>query len=176
MAVRTPRETIRLSLHRAKIQTQTLKVGLTGIADAGLLKPSRRPVCRMPRCCRRRFELLLEILSGLRDTGPRKSEILHDTPPGPPESHYLLCSPGKPVSAAGFARMITFATNSVLWCLAAFMLYPAINTRSREPHGRCAIGAIPILQISWVAGKIPGATAIPSRFLRQAPAAHEYCS
>ena len=106
MAALTPRETIGLSLHRSKIQAQSLKVGLTGIADAGLLKPSRRPVCRLPRCFRRRFEPLLEILPGLRDIGPRKSEILHDTPPGPPESHYLLCSPGKPISANGFALTV----------------------------------------------------------------------
>jgi hypothetical protein len=106
MAVLTPRETLDLSLHRSKIQTQTLKVGLTGIADAGLLKPSRRPVYRMPRCCRRRFEPLLETLPGLRDIGPWKSEILHDTPPGPPESHYLQCSPGKPVPAEGFAPTV----------------------------------------------------------------------
>jgi hypothetical protein len=76
----------------------------------------------------------------------------------------------------GSLRPFACAKISVLWCLAAFMLYPAVITRSREPHGRCAIGAIPILQISWVAGKIPGATAVPSRFQRQVPVAHEYCS
>src|SRR5580658_1800718 len=69
-------------------------------------KPSRRPICRLPCCSRRRFELLLEILSGLRDIDLRKSEILHDTPPGPPESYYLLCSPGKPVPAEGFAPTV----------------------------------------------------------------------
>ena len=107
----------------------------------------------MLRYCRQRFELQFEILSGPHDTGPRKSETLHDTPPGPPESHYLLSSPGKPVSLRDSLKIPAYATNSVVWCFAAFMLYPAISCCSREPHVRCAIGAIPILQISRVAGK-----------------------
>ena len=55
-----------------------------------------------------------------------ESEILHDTPAGSPQTYSLLSSPGKPVSAEGFARMVVFTTNSVLWRLAAFMLYPAM--------------------------------------------------
>jgi hypothetical protein len=65
-------------------------------------------MCRMPRYRNRPFELPLEFHSGLRDTGPERSEILHDTPPGPPESHYLLSSPEKPVPAECSARMTSF--------------------------------------------------------------------
>jgi len=41
---------------------------------------------------------------------------------------------------------------------------------------RCAIGAIPIVQISWVAGKIANGSANFFPFEPDTPAAHEYCS
>jgi hypothetical protein len=124
-------------------------------------KPSRRPVCRLPRC-RRRFEQLPEILSGLRDTGRGDPEILHDTPPRPPESDYLLSSPGKPISAEGFARMVTFTTNSVLWCITALKALPSnLYLVPGEAYGSCAIGAIPILQVRRLTGKIPRLGVVP---------------
>ena len=59
----------------------------------------------MPCCGHLSFEISLEILSRLPVTCQRNSEILNDTPLQPPESHYLLSSPGEPVSADGFVRI-----------------------------------------------------------------------
>ena len=78
----------------------------------------------MSRCCLRRFKLPLEDLPGLPDNGQQKSENLHDTPLQPPKSHYLLSSPGYPVSAEGFARMVAFTTNSVLFVYRSLRALP----------------------------------------------------
>jgi hypothetical protein len=82
----------------------------------------------------------------------------------------------KPVSADEFARMVAFTTNSVLSCIAALELYPTTFIQPGEAHARCAIGAIPIVQISRVAGKITNGLAVTFPFEQLTPAAHEYCS
>jgi len=91
----------------------------------------------MPRYSPRRFKLPLKDLSGLPGPGQRKSENLHDTPLQPPKSHYLLSSPGNPVSAEGFARMVAFTTNSVLFVYRSLEALPGYFVLAQG--GSCAL-------------------------------------
>jgi len=126
--------------------------------------------------CRQRFELQFEILSGPHDTGPRKSETLHDTPPGPPESHYLLSSPGKPVSLRDslknsclcdeqrslvFRSLHALPSYQLLFQGASWSLRDRGNSDTTDK------------QSSWQ-GFPRNGSSIP--FQRLAPDAHEYCS
>jgi hypothetical protein len=74
------------------------------------------------------------------------------------------------------AQIIGFATISVLTCIAALELYPAILPSPGEAHMRCAMGAIPIVQITTVAGKVASGPDFTFPFGRLPPTAHEYCS
>lgn len=144
-------------------------------------KPSRRLICRMLGCCRRRFEILLESLLCLAGTGSQNSEYLHAVPLKSRACHYLLRSPQKPVSAEEIPgehpTMLSVLSYIALSCIAAFQLYP-VNSPAGEAPDSLRDGALPSVQGSRNAGKIAADAGAAADFvcLRRTPTAHEYFS
>jgi len=112
----------------------------TGLSHQALSFPAVRAVARK------------SYLVFLNRIGPKSvpgSDVLHNPQPqiGPAqkllpcaEASDALSSPGKPVSATDFARMLTFAVSSVLSYIAALEIFPPILPGPARLDFRCAIG------------------------------------